>query len=345
MSKNNVQCPRCFSEDLYKYGKDKYGHQKYQCKECYRQFAPKTLKQRKSKKNNRKYPSCPKCGKATFLHHEHQYYNQLRCCDKQCNHSFIIPKPVSIAKPSYTNVKGKTDFKGMRYPVHTILLALYLYYLNKSSTRDISKLLRDMYNIDVSHVTISQWSKKFAPIFQEKAARLKPNNLDQSDEWHTDETVIKINGQKYYLWAILDSETRFLLSFHLSPYRNSKQAFVLFNDAKDNFGQPNSIVSDRFFSYNAACEIVFSNSEHIKVESFKDDISNNIMESFFDTLKDWVKRRRGFNSFASANQLITMFVFFYNYVREHSELNDLTPAQVAGINYSDKQRKTWLLAA
>ena len=43
MTKSKVKCPRCFSDDLYKFGKDKYGNQKYQCKRCYRQFAPETL--------------------------------------------------------------------------------------------------------------------------------------------------------------------------------------------------------------------------------------------------------------------------------------------------------------
>ena len=343
MTQNKTQCPRCYSTNLYKFGKDKHGHQKYQCQECKRQFAPKTLENRKPKE--RKYPSCPKCGKATFLHHSYKHYNQLRCWDKECNHSFSVPKPTSIKNPSCENVKGKTNFKGMKYPMHTILLALYLYYLNQSSTRAISRLLKDMYNIDVSHVTIANWSKKFAPIFQEKSNRLRPKTLCQSDEWHTDETVVKINGQKYYLWAIIDSETRFVLNFHLSPYRNSDQAFRLFKDAKEKFGQPRSIVSDRYFSYNVPCKIIFSNSEHIKVQSFKDDISNNLIESFFGTFKDWVKRRRGFNSFSSANQLITTFIFFYNYVRRHSELNDHTPAQVAGIEYSDDQRKSWLLAS
>ena len=31
-----------------------------------------------------------------------------------------------------------------------------------------------------------------------------------SDEWHADETVIKIAGVKHYIWFIIDSETRSL---------------------------------------------------------------------------------------------------------------------------------------
>ena len=47
-------CPRCNSHSLYKYGKDKFGNQKYQCRICSHQFAPDAPK----KLNPRKYPSC-----------------------------------------------------------------------------------------------------------------------------------------------------------------------------------------------------------------------------------------------------------------------------------------------
>ncbi len=48
---------------------------------------------------------------------------------------------------------------------------------------------------------------------------------------------------------------------------------------------------------------------HICVESFKDDISNNLIESFNKQFKAWYKTKQGFNSFDSANNLISMFVF------------------------------------
>lgn len=344
MVNSKVRCPRCFSADLYKFGKDKYGNQKYQCKKCRRQFAPKTLKERPPKES--KYPSCPKCGKASFLHHDYNYYSNFRCCDKNCNHSFFVPKSKAIKPPAHKlSLPGKIDFKGMRHSPHTIILALYTYFLHGSTTRKVAQYLYDFHNIKVSHVTIASWTRKFAPLFMLKSQKLLPDNLDDSDEWHVDETVVKINGKKYYLWAIIDSETRFVLSFHLSPYRDSSSVFELFNDAKKHFGQPNCIVSDRFHAYKTPAKALFPNSKHIRVESFKDDISNNLIESFFGTFKDWYNTRKGFKSFTSANQLICVFIFFYNFVRPHSELNYLTPAQVAGCNYSDQQRKSWLIAA
>ena len=55
------------------------------------------------------------------------------------------------------------------------------------------------------------------------------------------------------------------------------------------------------------------------------------MECFNKHFKAWYKTIQGFSSLESANNLISMFVFFFNFVRPHSALNGLTPAQVAGL--------------
>lgn len=94
-----------------------------------------------------------------------------------------------------------------------------------------------------------------------------------------------------------------------------------------------------------AAKASFSDYKHIRVKSFKDDISNNIIESFNDTFKSWYKTKHGFNSFESANNLIATFIFFYNFIRLHSSLSNFTPAQVAGATYNDKDRCNWLLSA
>lgn len=333
------KCPKCNSHSLYKYGKDKFGNQKYQCRICKHQFAPNYVKTR----TERKYPSCPVCGKASFLHHDYDHYSNYRCVDKKCNHSFFAPKPTVILPPSMSNFIGKSNFKRMRHSTHLVVTALTMFYIGKNSFRNIALMLNFLYNIHISHVTISDWCKKFAPIFHSKMISLMPSMNFDSDEWHADETVIKIKGKKYYIWFIIDSETRFVLGFHLSPHRDSPQAFCLFDSVK-NLGNPNTLVTDRYSAYKIPAKAVLG-VNHIRVESFKDDISNNLIEAFNKTFKAWYKTKQGFNSFESANNLIMMFVFFYNFIRPHSSLSYLTPAQVAGCKYSEKEQKSLLLVS
>ena len=182
---------------------------------------------------------------------------------------------------------------------------------------------------------VLNWCTNFAPLFQNMAIQLIPALNFNSDEWHADETVVKIQGRKYCLWLILDSETRFVLGFHLDCHRDSPQAFTILEAVKP-MGTPQAIVSDRYFAYQMPVKTLHG-VKHIRVESFHDDITNNLIECFNKQFKAWYKTKQGFSSFVSANNLISMFLFFYNFVRPHSALNDL--------NLSRKRKRELLLVA
>jgi transposase-like protein len=243
-----------------------------------------------------------------------------------------------------SNLFGKSDFKRMRHPVSLIITALSMFYLGKNSFRNISLILRTAFNINVSHTTIANWCTRFAPLFDNMKFKLMPMLNLNSDEWHADETVVKVEGINHYLWFVIDSETRFIIGFHLSPHRDSPQAFTILNSAAQQ-GKPKAIVTDRYSAYNVPIASVLDGVKHIKVESFKDDISNNLIECFNKQFKAWYKTKQGFSSFNTANNLISMFVFFFNFVRPHSALNGLTPAQVAGLILNKYQKREWLLVA
>jgi len=335
----NICCPDCFSKNLYKYGKEPiHNLQKYQCKSCKRQFTKSSFDKPKSK-----YPKCPICGKGTFLHHDYLYYSHFTCNDKKCNHSFKVIKDSTIKKISPEFIKAsKFSIKRMRTKLKIIIDALYMYFVNNSSTRAISNFFKDRYDYYISHVSIHKWTIKFAGVFRQIIETLIPDTLSHSDEWHADETVIKIHGKKYYIWTLIDSETRYVINYHLTTSREGKEAYALFHWSKKKYGSPASIVSDRLPSYNMPVKTVFSNSRHIKVQKFTDDITNNLIESFFSKFKAQYKARRGFKSFDSVNNLLTCFFFFYNYIRPHGSLGNETPARVAGVNYSETSRKNLL---
>lgn len=111
------------------------------------------------------------------------------------------------------------------------------------------------------------------------------------------------------------------------------------------YGKPSSIVSDRLPGYNRSTKRALPKTKHIKVQSFADDISNNLIESFNKTFKSWYKSKLGFKDFNSANNMVFMFIYFYNFINPHSSLSNLSPAQVAGAKYSDKEKQQLLLVS
>ena len=339
MNKTNIKCPRCHSHELYKFGLDKQANQKYQCKKCKRQFAPDSVSvERKSP-----YPRCPKCGCATYLHHQYKHYNRYKCGSKKCNHVIVQYHNTNIDPASNELITGSLSMKGMRFSLNTILTALTLYFLNNSSTRAIAQFLWVTQGIKVSHVTIASWTNKFAPFFKNKADKFKETLDLNSDDWHADETVVFINGERYYLWLAIDSETRFILAFHLTKSRSEESAFTLINQAKE-FGSPLNFITDRLPSYNQAAKLL-SNTKHVAVKPMSNDITNNLIESFNKTFKAWYKAKKGFNSFEKANNLISLFIFHYNFIRPHGSLNGCTPAEVAGLNTDDLNKNSWFVAA
>jgi len=90
----------------------------------------------------KKYPSCPRCAKATFLHHDYQLYSNFRCGDKKCYHGFNVPKLVEIPNTSSSHIDlEKFTIKRMRHPFHIVFTALTLYFFDNSTLRKISQHL------------------------------------------------------------------------------------------------------------------------------------------------------------------------------------------------------------
>lgn len=117
MKSYHIQCPKCNkNHSFHRYGKDPDGYQKYLCRTCQHQFAPEHPRAREE--HRRKYPPCPVCGKASFLHHDHEHYSNYRCGDKKCNQSFFEWKSTdAVVSDRYSayNIPVKSVFHGARH--------------------------------------------------------------------------------------------------------------------------------------------------------------------------------------------------------------------------------------
>lgn len=95
----------------------------------------------------------------------------------------------------------------------------------------------------------------------------------------TDETIVKFTGVRHYLWFVVDSETRFIVGFHLSPHRDSLQDLSLLNGESPMVGHPLSYLTATAPTRCPSHLSLMAVPDNVRVQSFKDDISNNLIKS------------------------------------------------------------------
>jgi hypothetical protein len=80
--------------------------------------------------------------------------------------------------------------------------AVWLYFRFTLSFRDVEEMLAER-GIDISYETIPYWALKFGRLFAQNLRRSAPR---PTGRWHLDEMVVKINGQRMWLWRAVDDE-------------------------------------------------------------------------------------------------------------------------------------------
>ena len=96
------------------------------------------------------------------------------------------------------------------------------------SLRNVEDLLHER-GIDICHETVRYWWNKFGPLFVKeiRKKRLHPVPHHSNRKWYFDEVFVKINGETYYLWSVVDHEGEILEAF-VSKRRNRKAALDFF---------------------------------------------------------------------------------------------------------------------
>ena len=218
---------------------------------------------------------------------------------------------------------------GMRTPIEQIGASLNLYYTGSSLT-DIANHLSQTYNNPVSRTSIYAWLMKYS----ERALKLlEPLQPMVSDVWIADETAIKFGDKLYWIWDIIDRDTRFLLASYLSPNRGTREARILMELASERAGKaPAWIITDKLKAYIDGIELVFgAETKHLQSTPFAKTDSTNIIERFQATVKERTKVLWGFKTVPTARLILSGFGVHYNFFRPHLSLGNRTPAEVAKI--------------
>src|SRR6201987_1167317 len=91
---------------------------------------------------------------------------------------------------------AETSYPRHRFPPAIIQHAVWVYLRFTLSYRDVEELLAER-GLDISYETVRYWVLKF---------RLRRRRPRPSNRWHLDEMVVRIAGERMYLWRAVDHE-------------------------------------------------------------------------------------------------------------------------------------------
>src|SRR5215467_12547260 len=143
---------------------------------------------------------------------------------------------------------AEISYRRHRFPPVVIQHAIWLYLRFTLSYRDVEELLAER-GLDISYETVRCWVLKFGPMI---ARRLRRCRSRPSDRWHLDEMVIRIAGERMYLWRAVDHEGE-VLDMLVQRRRDTRAALRLMRKLIKTQGfAPKLVITDKLRSYAAA---------------------------------------------------------------------------------------------
>jgi putative transposase len=151
------------------------------------------------------------------------------------------------------------------------------------------------------------------------------------EHWHIDVTYINIAGTFFYLCAILDGATRYLVHWELRESMTSSDVETVLQRAREQFpGVTPRIISDngpQFISRDFREFIRITGMTHVRTSPYYPQ-SNGKLERWNGTLKVTTIRPHTPESIDEARALVDRFVRQYNHERLHSAIGFVTPADM-----------------
>lgn len=152
--------------------------------------------------------------------------------------------------------------------------------------------------------------------------------LKAHEHWHIDISYINIHGTFYYLCAVLDGASRYLVDWSLRETMTSAEVEVLLQRAKEKFPDARPrIISDngpQFIAKDFKEFIRISGMTHVRTSPYYPQ-SNGKLERWNGSIKSECIRPGVPLSLADAERLIAQYVQVYNEQRLHSSLGYITP--------------------
>jgi transposase-like protein len=189
------------------------------------------------------------------------------------------------------------SYRRHRFPPEIIQHAIWLYLRFTLSCRDVGELLAER-EFDLSYETVRRWVPKFSPAI---ARRLRQRRSRPSDGGHLDETVVRIAGERMYLWRAVDDEGE-VLDMLVQRRRDSRAALRLMRKLLKKQGfVPKLLVPDKLRSYASAFRRLRLTCRH--EQGLR---KNNRAENFAPGSRRRERKLQRFKSARSAQRVLGM---------------------------------------
>lgn len=210
------------------------------------------------------------------------------------------------------------------------------------SLAQIKHHLKIMHGVSVSRQAILDWEKKFGKKIKKTTSNQEPKLGSSAN---ADEVFLKVKGFWEYYYDIIDEKTKFLIHGQLSPvidFDTTKDFFL--NTKKKSGNQIKIINTDGRQDYKKPFRKAFSSRKvkHVYYPARRKKFKNNPIERFHNTLKQRYKVMRGFDNHQSAKAFLDFFEVYYNFIRPHTSLGFITPAEAAGITKFKYKYNPWM---
>ncbi len=155
--------------------------------------------------------------------------------------------------------------------------------------------------------------------------------LRPHEHWHIDITYVNIAGTSYYLCAILDGASRFLVHWELRESMCTVDVETVLQRAREHYPDARPrIISDngpQFIAKDFKEFIRLAGMTHVRTSPYYPQ-SNGKLEAWNKTLKCTTIRPAHPDSLEAARYLVSRFVEHYNAHRLHSGIGYVTPADM-----------------
>ena len=239
-------------------------------------------------------------------------------------------------------------FERMRHNPNDITDAVDMLYAGQS-TRKVSTTLAKR-GVKATHMTVLNWTKRFGSMMEWFAESLGPL---VGESWRTDEVYMKILGERKYLFAMLDADTRYWIARQVATHKGTDDVKPMFRKARQVAGKtPSKLISDGASNFAEAHKDEYTPRNYLWKESTHEshirmdgDPNNNQMESFNgNTIRMREKVACGLKSENSA--ILAGLQIYHNFIRPHLGLPaHMTPAEAAGIHVEGEDKILTLVRA